>query len=131
MESWIRGFTKESESSTSLREAHDFYKQTMFDKGESPVSMHKLNNALAEEYEKTKSNGVRVWLNMELVKQTIQTDMLGWILRYVLRSDPSSTYYIPCKVELDLPDVKEHDDSDSCDWNNGNCPIPRNHEHIE
>ena len=70
----------------------------MFDKGETPVTMHKLNLALEEEYEKTKSNGVRVWLNMELNK--------------------------PIQTEL-----KDHDDSEKCSWNNGNCPIDRPHTH--
>ena len=72
LEAWIREYTKESNHSTSLREANDFYKDTMYEKGETPVTMHNLNKALEEEYEKTKSNGVRVWLNMGLNKP-IQT----------------------------------------------------------
>ena len=109
LESWIRQYTKESENSTPLRETHDFYKQTMFDKGETPVTMHKLNLALEEEYEKTKSNGVRVWLNMELIK-SIQTKL---------------------KDNDDSDSTEEHDDSGKCTWNHGKCQIPRNHEHIE
>ena len=73
LESWIRNYTKESENSTTLRAADDFYKETMFEKGETPVTMHKLNLALEEQYEKTKSNGVRVWLNMELKKPIQET----------------------------------------------------------
>ena len=49
LEAWIRQYTKNSENSTSFREAHDFYKQTMYEKGETPVTMHKLNLALEEE----------------------------------------------------------------------------------
>ena len=68
LEAWIRQYTKNSENSTSFREAHDFYKQTMYEKGETPVTMHKLNLALEEEYEKSKSHSPRAWLNMELVR---------------------------------------------------------------
>ena len=73
LESWIRRYTKESEKSTSLRHAHDFYKKTMYDKGETPVSMHKLNKALEEEYEKSKDDGQRVWLNMKICEPTDST----------------------------------------------------------
>jgi P4 family phage/plasmid primase-like protien len=66
LEAWIRNYTKNSVNSTSLREAHDFYKQIMYEKGETPVSMHKLNQAIEEEYEKSKSHSPRAWLNMEL-----------------------------------------------------------------
>ena len=66
-EAWIREYTKESEHSTSLRKTHDHYKDIMSDKGETPVTMHNLNLALEEEYEKSKKDKQRVWLNMELV----------------------------------------------------------------
>ena len=69
LEAWIRNYTKNSVNSTSLREAHDFYKQIMYEKGETPVSMHKLNQAIEEEYEKSKSHSPRAWLNMELKKE--------------------------------------------------------------
>ncbi len=72
LESWIRQYTKESENNETLRDTHDFYKSTMYDKGETPVSMHKLNKALEEEYEKSKS-GKHLWLNMELNKSKDST----------------------------------------------------------
>jgi putative DNA primase/helicase len=68
LESWIRKHTKESINSTSLREAHDYYKDVMFEKGETPEKMHKFNLAVGEEYSKHKLNVSWVWLNMELVK---------------------------------------------------------------
>ena len=76
LEAWIRKYTKNSVGSTSLREAFDFYKSTMYAKGETPVKMHKLNLALEEEYAKSKGGDLGwKWLNMELVEPTRQTNL--------------------------------------------------------
>ena len=45
-------------------ETYKFYKQTMFDLGESPVGMGNFGREFAQAYEEGHSDGVRYWHNI-------------------------------------------------------------------
>jgi putative DNA primase/helicase len=55
----------ESNGSRSKRETYQFYKKVMFDKGEVPLGMGKFSKAFSEFFEDSKSDHVRIWLNIE------------------------------------------------------------------
>ena len=74
LESWIREYTRDSKHHTTIREATDYYKEIMFEKGETPLPLGKVRKAIEEEYLKERQDGKWKYLNMELIKPT-QTEL--------------------------------------------------------
>lgn len=55
----------DSNGHRSKRDTYQFYKKTMFEKGEVPLGMGRFSKAFSEYYEDSKSDHERIWLNIE------------------------------------------------------------------
>jgi len=79
VDGFVREYIIDSEHNTPKREMYNFYKQVMFEKGETPLGMGQFSRALMEYYDDDILRGTgikteRVWLNVE-IKRPVQADL--------------------------------------------------------
>ena len=74
----LDGFTTnyiiDSENNKTKIETYQFYKEIMFEKGETPLGIGQFSKAFAEYYEEDRDSNTRVWLNIDFKRPT-QTTM--------------------------------------------------------
>jgi len=64
----------DSETPKSKRDTYRFYKQIMFEKGETPIGMGQFSKQFSEYYDEDRDNKERVWLNIDF-KMPIQAKL--------------------------------------------------------
>ena len=62
---FIENYIIDSENSQTKRDTYQFYKNTMYSLGTSPLGMGQFSKAFSEYYEESKTHDNRVWLNIE------------------------------------------------------------------
>jgi P4 family phage/plasmid primase-like protien len=62
---FIENCIVDSTSWKSKRDTYQFYKQKMFEKGEIPLGMGQFSKGFSEYFEDSKSDSVRIWLNID------------------------------------------------------------------
>mgnify|MGYP003148040969 CR=1 FL=1 len=65
---FIENYIIDSEASKTKRETYQFYKNTMYNLGTSPLGMGQFSKAFSEYYEESKTHENRVWLNIDFKK---------------------------------------------------------------
>lgn len=74
LDGFATNYIIESETSKTKRETYQFYKEIMFEKGETPLGIGQFSKAFAEYYEEDRDSNTRMWLNIDFKKPT-QTTM--------------------------------------------------------
>jgi putative DNA primase/helicase len=72
---FIENYIIDSETSKTKRETYQFYKNTMYSLGTTPLGMGQFSKAFSEYYEESKTHENRVWLNIDF-KKPIQTKLI-------------------------------------------------------
>jgi P4 family phage/plasmid primase-like protien len=72
---FIENYIIDSETSKTKRETYQFYKNTMYSLGSTPLGMGQFSKAFSEYYEESKTHENRVWLNIDF-KKPIQTKLI-------------------------------------------------------
>ena len=72
---FIENYIIASETSKTKRETYQFYKNTMYSLGSTPLGMGQFSKAFSEYYEESKTHENRVWLNIDF-KKPIQTKLI-------------------------------------------------------
>ena len=72
---FIENYIIDSETSKTKRETYQFYKNTMYSLGSTPLGMGQFSKAFSEYYEESKTHENRVWLNIDF-KEPIQTKLI-------------------------------------------------------
>lgn len=83
IQNFVTKFTIETEheSNKTFKETHEFYKQTMYSIGETPLAFRQFNKEFSEHYEENPRHGkARTWLNLEfkVPKQESFDDRRQW-----------------------------------------------------
>ncbi len=71
---FVDNYTKDSDSHTSVRDMHSFYKEIMYEKGEKPLGVGQFGRIFAEYYDQSKNDGTRIWMHVEM-KKPIQAEL--------------------------------------------------------
>jgi len=74
LDGFATNYILDSESSKTKRETYQFYKEIMFEKGETPLGIGQFSRAFAEYYEEDRDSNTRIWLNIDFKRPT-QTTM--------------------------------------------------------
>jgi len=74
LDGFATNYILDSENSKTKRETYQFYKEIMFEKGETPLGMGQFSKAFAEYYEEDRDSNARIWLNIDF-KRPVQTIM--------------------------------------------------------
>ena len=74
LDGFATNYIIDSENSKTKRETYQFYKEIMFEKGETPLGIGQFSKAFAEYYEEDRDGKTRVWLNIDFKRPT-QTTM--------------------------------------------------------
>jgi P4 family phage/plasmid primase-like protien len=74
LDGFATNYIIDSENSKTKRETYQFYKEIMFEKGETPLGIGQFSKAFAEYYEEDRDSNTRIWLNIDF-KRPIQTKM--------------------------------------------------------
>jgi len=74
LDGFATNYIIDSENSKTKRETYQFYKEIMFEKGETPLGMGQFSKAFAEYYEEDRDSNARIWLNIDF-KRPVQTTM--------------------------------------------------------
>lgn len=74
LDGFATNYIIDSENSKTKRETYQFYKEIMFEKGETPLGIGQFSKAFAEYYEEDRGNNSRIWLNIDF-KRPKQTTM--------------------------------------------------------
>jgi len=74
LDGFATNYIFDSENSKTKRETYQFYKEIMFEKGETPLGMGQFSKAFAEYYEEDRDSNARIWLNIDF-KRPVQTTM--------------------------------------------------------
>jgi P4 family phage/plasmid primase-like protien len=76
LDGFATNYIIDSENSKTKRETYQFYKEIMFEKGETPLGIGQFSKAFTEYYEEDRDRNTRVWLNIDF-KRPVQTTMRG------------------------------------------------------
>ena len=74
LDGFATNYIIDSENSQTKRETYQFYKEIMFEKGETPLGIGQFSKAFAEYYEEDRASNTRTWLNIDFKRPT-QTTM--------------------------------------------------------
>jgi P4 family phage/plasmid primase-like protien len=72
LDGFATNYIMDSEDNQTKRDTYRFYKEIMFEKGETPLGIGQFGKQFSEYYEEDRDNKTRVWLNIDF-KRPVQT----------------------------------------------------------